>query len=384
MRILFVSQTYLKKDLGASKVIIELAEEMTRLGWKCDLRAAPDLIVGDPGRDVLRKSVKALGSFLQAHARDYDVVDYEHTFLPFPRSTFDERPLLVARSVLLHRETKVNAIPRDATWKGRMHAVLFGRREEREHREVLKSVRASVDAADLVNVANHADEADLVAWGIPKSKIVVLPYGLSTERRRLFDAINSLERPAKPTVAFVGTFDNRKGATDFPALVQHVTSSLPESSFLLLGTYKSESDVLSKFPIALRPRVKVIPQYTPESLPELLMGCSVGVFPSYLESFGFGILEMLAAGLPVIAYDVPGPPMMLPPEYLVPRGDIGKMGEKVIGLIGDSKRLADARSWARERSRAFSWKDIAQKTSEIYLGLCQERAARKRSTGTLN
>ena len=38
---------------------------------------------------------------------------------------------------------------------------------------------------------------------------------------------------------------------------------------------------------------------------------SAGAFPSHCEGFPFGVLEMLAAGLPVVAYRAPGAPMMI-------------------------------------------------------------------------
>jgi glycosyltransferase involved in cell wall biosynthesis len=109
-----------------------------------------------------------------------------------------------------------------------------------------------------------------------------------------------------------------------------------------------------------------VPRFAAEALPELLAPCSVGIFPSYVEGFGYGVLEMLAASLPVIAYDVPGPPMMLPPEYLVGRGDVAGLSARVVALLRDPARLADARSWARERSRQFCSQEIAGATSAIY------------------
>mgnify|MGYP002785256976 FL=1 len=76
---------------------------------------------------------------------------------------------------------------------------------------------------------------------------------------------------------------------------------------------------------------------------------------------------MLAASIPVIAYNAPGPPMMLPSEYLVAPGDTDSMSAKVIDLLKDIKKLAQARVWAKERSQEFCWQKIAEKTSQIYL-----------------
>ena len=85
---------------------------------------------------------------------------------------------------------------------------------------------------------------------------------------------------------------------------------------------------------------------------------------------------MMAAGLPVIAYAAPGPPMMLPPQYLVGIGDAVAMGDKVVALLRDQAALTEAGAWGKERSKAFLWKDIARQTADIYL----ERWQRKQST----
>jgi glycosyltransferase involved in cell wall biosynthesis len=121
--------------------------------------------------------------------------------------------------------------------------------------------------------------------------------------------------------------------------------------------------------------LEVIPKYDPDKLPALLSSCSVGIFPSYIESFGFGVLEMLAASIPVIAYNSPGPPMMLPPNWLVPRGDAKAMSVKVVDLLLDDRRLVQARTEAKRRSKEFCWKTIARQTSEIYFQRWQRKQA---------
>jgi glycosyltransferase involved in cell wall biosynthesis len=372
MRILLVSDAHLSRELGASKVVIELAEELERLGWTCRLSSLPELtgtgsIEGD-------NRARALRAHLQAHAADYDVVDFGYGQLPFPRGDFAPTILLVARSVLLHHHFDNIKIPIDPTWKARVHKLVFGHRERLQHRMYLKSTDRTLAEADLVNVSNDDDETLLVRRGVPKSKIVVLPYGLTTDRQRIFSE-SSAGLPERPTVAFVGTFDSRKGATDFPKIIKRIVAGVPEARFRLLGTYKSDQEVLTRFPASLRDRIEVVPKYVSAELPRLLESCSVGIFPSYVEGFGFGVLEMLAAGLPVIAYNAPGPPMMLPAKYLVDIGDAAAMSGKVIELLKSRTELLAAREWSKARSRQFLWSDIARRTSEVYRARWQERQA---------
>jgi glycosyltransferase involved in cell wall biosynthesis len=363
MRILFCSPIELSEELGASKVLIELAEEMEQVGWQCTLVSPREISSGLNGSEDYCEQLRR---YLIKHADDYDVVEYEHGHLPYPRSDFATGTLFVARSVLLgHHFCKI-AIPGDTSIKGRVRSLLFGRNEEARIRLRTERADVTVREADLVNVLNLDDRAELVSCGIPEEKIVVIPNGIGRSRRTLFDAVSSAP-PVEPVVVFVGTFDQRKGASDFPLIVGEVSRAVPHVRFRLLGTFRDQDLVKKQFPRNLRSRIDVLPHFPAEALPELLSTCSVGVFPSYLEGFGLGILEMLAASIPVIAYNCPGPPVMLPTDYLVMPGDWSGMSAKVIDLLNDVDRLARARCWAKQRSQQFRWEGIAHTTSELYI-----------------
>jgi glycosyltransferase involved in cell wall biosynthesis len=230
----------------------------------------------------------------------------------------------------------------------------------------------------LINVSNDDDKAALVRRGYAAEKIIVLPFGLSGRRRTACDQHCDVLVPsnASQRVAFVGTFDYRKGARDFPILADAICASGGELRLLgTAGLFQTEAAVLRFFPRRLRTKVHVVPRFDPDELPKLLADCAVGVFPSYYEGFGFGVLEMLAAAIPVIAYDAPGPPMMLPPEWLVPRGHVRAMSAKAIELMRDRERLARDRVRARSLSSPFDWLEIARRTADAYESAISRRRA---------
>jgi glycosyltransferase involved in cell wall biosynthesis len=370
MKILFCTQTRLKKELGGSKPVLELAEELGPLGWECDFVSPFDLPgVTVDGIEAVRSYPANLRQHLIAHAAEYDVIDYDHQYLPFPRAEFPARPLFVARSVLLMHHLRNVRYPEPRSLKARLGKLLKGRARQQEREQMVRRAEITTSEADLINVSNDRDRVELVRCGIPDAKIVVFPFGLSRARRALFEGLSS-EPPERPAVAFVGTFDYRKGACEFPQIVRSVSAAVPDVRFHLLGTagmFQTREEVLAHFPAALHARLDVQPRFAPEELPALLSRCSVGLFPSHLEGFGFGVLEMLAASLPVVAYDCPGPTMMLPPEYLTPRGDAQAMSAKLVALLTDPIRLRKARVWARQQSQPFTWQRIACDTSDAYL-----------------
>jgi glycosyltransferase involved in cell wall biosynthesis len=373
MRILFCSHVPLDRRLGMAKHYLELAESFKELGWEARV-AGPDEIAGTTHFDGSPLAFSPhLRTYLRRHAADNDVVEFDHAYLPFERGEFPASTLLVARCMLLHHHFLTINIPPRPRLRAKFGQRLLGWRRAQRLRAIVALADRTVRSADLTVVSNPCDAEELVRSGADAGRVAIFPLGLSRDRLRQFDAV-PIATPARPVIAFVGTFDPRKGMCEFPRIVESVTLRVPDVVFRLLGTAGMISDVagvLASFPRRLRGRLEVQPRYDPHELPALLTGCSAGVFPSHVESFGFGVLEMLAAALPVVAYDVPGPPVMLPAEYLVPRGNAEAMADRVVGLISDPARLGEARLWARNRSRAFDWESAAKATAELY----QQRSA---------
>ncbi|PEN12620.1 hypothetical protein CRI94_13980 [Longibacter salinarum] len=240
---------------------------------------------------------------------------------------------------------------------------------QKARQDRVRRVNIELRAADLIIVSNQHDVDALVREGISKSNITKLPFGLTDERR------NQLVRVAgnstgTPTITFVGTFDFRKGgATDIPRIVDQVLSEHPEVKMRLLGTrglFVSEREVLSHFAPRVQSRVEVVPRYDPDTLPELLLGSTLGIFPSRYEGFPFGVLEMLAAGLPVFAYHSPGPPEMLPGEWLSERGDWKGLADSATRLLHDRQTLSRLKQEALSRAQRFKWDQIAEETLAAY------------------
>ncbi len=371
MKILFCSPCSLQPHLGAARMLMDLAGALERLGWRPTLMGPEDL--GATSTDYGQK----LYAYLRAHHREFDVVDFDYKYLTFRRSDFSEQVLMVARAQLLRHHHLNSPLPPVSGLRSALDLLRY-QRYRRQQRRLLPINDATFREADLVSVLNRHAKDELVGRGVPAERIVVLPNGLSEEQRRRFEAV-PVEPPAQPVVAFIGAFGHRKGASDMPAIFRRVAAAVPAVRFRLLGTqggrYETAEDVRRHFPPSLRPHVEVIPRYAPDDLPGLLAACSVGVFPSYAEGFPLGVLEMMAAALPVVAYDAPGAPEMVPSRFVVPLRDTSAMADRLIALLRDRDALAAARAEARDLARTFRWPDIAARTDALY----RDHLARRRS-----
>jgi glycosyltransferase involved in cell wall biosynthesis len=367
-RILFCSPVPLDLGIGMGKHWLELADSFRELGWEARA-VGPDEIAGGPIRATQETFSPVLRDFLRHTAVGYDVIEYDHAYLPYPRSDFPPGPLFVARCMLLHHHFLTTPLPPAPGVQSWLRHALNAPRRRRWLARVVAQTDATVQQADLTVVSNDRDAAALVRNGADLDRIAVLPPGLTAGRLRQFAAVPD-RLPERPLVGFVGTFDPRKGMCEFPDLVDRVARDVPGVTFRLLGTGGMVPDadgVRRYFPRRLWPRLEICSRYEPDELPGLLAGVSVGVFPSRVESFGYGLLEMLAAAIPVIAYDAPGPHVMLTKDFRVAVGDHAGMATKVAGLLGDSARLREARRWARARAGDFQWDEIAARTADAYV-----------------
>lgn len=382
MKLLIVSHNPLVAELGGPKVVIEFAAAAARVGGSVELWSANDLGVRLPiNHGSVGEFSARVAEVINHRAGDYDVIEIDHTWFPRPVGTLTDQLLLVARSVLLATHFEYLRWPRSNRLRHVLGRVLRG---DRVVREQIERALCTMRAADLINVCNTHDRSNLLGRGFADEKILVQPFGLTDARRAALASANSApDAPDRPQrIAFVGTFDYRKGAIDFPGIVQAVLRSRPGATFRLIGTsglFPDEPAVRRCFPADAQAALQIIPKFAADELPGLLDGCDVGIFPSYLEGFPFGVLEMLAAGLPVIAYDAPGPPMMLPAEWLVRPGDIAGMSARVERLLaGDRQAL---RGQARACAARFRWDDIARETLAVYeQALAQKRDRVRRST----
>lgn len=376
MKIAFFSPKPFSKKLGATKNRIELAESLEVLGWETVLIDKDEVMLSSEGGKEFSYN-EALKNYLIKNAHKYDVVLYEYDSLPFSRDLFCEKTLFVARPALISYPDTEPKIPLNfrarlsMTYNKLLNSLSFTKASSRSKFENEKAI--SLSQCDVIQVQNSLDAKLLKSKGFNEKKIIVVPNGISDERRLAFQKEpKNYKEPF--TIAFIGTFDFRKGAMDFPFIVKAIIKKHPDCRFKLLGTqglFTTAAQVLNFFPRKLRHAIKVVPTFEPMELPELLKNCQIGIFPSYLESFGFGALEMMCAGLPVVSYYVPGPSDFILRELFVSVGDKKLLANKVMDLMEDRVKLARLAQEAREEANRFSWSKIAVHTSKIYEHHCK-------------
>ena len=388
LRILCVINLPPDPRLGANRVWLELAKEWRAAGHSVEYFTLNEAFRRATSRNAVLswrqiRFTRRAARFIRKNAGSYDVIDSLLGTLPFAKTTLEFHGLLVARSVGLYwlyekceRQARLrwNDIPRGKL-TGRIYYNAI-------RRHILRSSAAAIRQADLLNLPNE-DELKSLREDLHSTKpAIVEPYGLTEERRHqlLASAACPEVRLASATICFVGMWSVRKGSRDLGEVVRQIRRAIPSARFRFLGTFTAEENVLRDLGLTSSDGCETIPQYEPGDLPELLRDCTAGVFPSYVEGFGFGLLEQLAAGIPTVAYDAPGPRQILAaePDLLVPAGDTAAMAARIIKILQlPTNEYTELRERSVAVAKRYSWREIARATIDAY------RAALRRKRGRL-
>lgn len=384
LRILEIVNLAWDPRLGAPRVWMELAEQWRAAGHTVEKFSLSDAFPGVPATRVMFAVrqllfIRKAADYIRKNANRFDVIDALIGTVPDSKEALGFKGIIVARSVGLYllyerleRELQNrHSHPSKGKLLGRL---LYGF----IRRQLLRAADRAIRNADLLNVPNEEEAARLrVELGADR-RIIVQPYGLTEERRRALNenAAPAQVRLAQQRVCFIGMWSPRKGAFDWPRIIRHVLAEMPAAQFRFLGTMHGAESVRNDLGIDASAQIELISDFQPDELAALLADCTVGGFPSYMEGFGLAVIEQLAAGLPVIAYDTAGPRDILRrsfPDALIPGGATEEFAAALCRILRlEPEEYRERSRQSVEVASAYSWPQIARETVQAYSQLRAE------------
>ncbi len=185
--------------------------------------------------------------------------------------------------------------------------------------------------------------------------------------------------PPGRRMLWVGRLDEQKG---FPVAVRAFASlavEFPDLTFLVVGEGRDRTAV-SSLPPGARRRVMLAGSVPHRDLPGYVAGADVFVGPALgQESFGIVLVEAMAAGVPVVASDIPGYREVVRKDLdglLVPPGDPVALAAGVRRVLSDpalTGRLVDA---GKARAERYRWDVVLEEIEGAYREALKERAVR--------
>jgi phosphatidyl-myo-inositol alpha-mannosyltransferase len=208
---------------------------------------------------------------------------------------------------------------------------------------------------------------------------VMVPNGVDVER---FASARPARLPPGRRILFVGRMDERKGFRVAVDAFRRLAERHPDLLLVGIGSGR-EAAAARSAPGDIARRIVLVGAVPNDDLPPFEAAADVFVAPSVGgETFGVVLVEAMAAGLPVVASDIPGYDEVLEDGVeglLVPPRDPAALAEAVSRILDDAelaKRLGEA---GRVRANGYAWGSVTDRIEALYASAVCERPGDERS-----
>jgi len=204
---------------------------------------------------------------------------------------------------------------------------------------------------------NFTDRVEVVSPGIDPSWLEV--------KRTFVSGSNIL---------FWGRIEDEKGLPELFTAIKQVCKKIPQVKLTLVG----EGGQLQKYKRmvseqGLSDRIEFTGWLGTQAIQQLVAKCSLGVFPSRIESFGLSVVEAMAGGLPIIATKAGAIPENVEDGItgtLISKENPNALANALIDAIKDPARQETFACKAKDVVRhKFSWDRAANQMIKLYQGL---------------
>jgi phosphatidyl-myo-inositol alpha-mannosyltransferase len=208
------------------------------------------------------------------------------------------------------------------------------------------------------------------ALGLPVGSFRVVPNGVDTARFRDAAALPELTAHPGPVLLFVGRLEPRKGLEHLLRAHRMLRSDRPDAHLVVVGDGPERQSCERLLGADDRASVTFVGQVQPGALPRYHASADVFVAPALGgESFGIVLLEAMAAGVAVVASDIPGYRSVVDDGrdgVLVPPGRAGSLTGALRGLLADPERRAALVAAGHRTADEHDWSVVAGRIREIY------------------
>jgi phosphatidyl-myo-inositol alpha-mannosyltransferase len=226
-------------------------------------------------------------------------------------------------------------------------------------------------AARLIAVSPAAASYHAEALGVEPSRFVQVPNGVDAGRFLDAEPREDLMDRDRTTLLFVGRLEPRKGLEPMIRAFVALCSQREDLRLLVVGDGPERARCEALVPERLRDTVTFLGRVDHDDLPGCFAAADVYVSPALGgESFGIVLLEAMAAGLPVIASDIPGYRTVLREGVqgrFAPPGDPARLAEVVAEVTDDAAGRQRMAAAGRDTVGEYDWPAVATRVREVYL-----------------
>jgi glycosyltransferase involved in cell wall biosynthesis len=207
--------------------------------------------------------------------------------------------------------------------------------------------------------------------GLKPSPVTLIADGIDVE------ALAQMPAETKEFDAvFLGRMHLHKGVLELPKVWQQVVRQRPKARLVVIGEGPHRLQSQRMFQdLGLSESVLFTGGISEAEKNRFLKQARLGLSLSYEEGWGLSVMEFLAAGLPVVSYDLPVFREVFPGCFeLVPLGDIAGAAREILRLLADEDLLQRRGREGQEFVPRYDYRVFAAKELEVLQGACAGRA----------
>lgn len=221
--------------------------------------------------------------------------------------------------------------------------------------------------ADIIIIDNDSLMKELRRQDFPMKKVYInhlgidLPYFKSiVPTKRSFDAV------------FMGRLHSSKGIFDLISIWRTIVDKISHAKLAIIGT--GDRHALEKLKRTIRraglqKNIQLLGYLENEAAFSLIKSSKVFLFPSHEEGFGLVIGEVMACGVPIVAYDLP----MYQNTFkkgmrTVHLGRIDLFSSSVLDLLREKKERIKLIKIGSSCVKRFTWSSTVKKELRILFG----------------
>jgi phosphatidylinositol alpha-mannosyltransferase len=231
-----------------------------------------------------------------------------------------------------------------------------------------------------VGVAVSGAAASFLRRALPDAAVEIVPNGVDV-RAWAEPGTVAEGLPTGRRIVWAHRLDPQKGFAVAVAAFSKIVADVPDAVLVVAGD-GAQREMLGLLTPGVRERVRLLGAVPNDELPPIHAAGEVFVAAATgQESFGIALVEAMAAGLPVVATDIPGYREVVTDGVdglLVPPRDPEALAAGLVRVLTEPQLAERLGRAGRERARSYDWSIVVDRLEELY-GRAVEGAGYDRS-----
>jgi phosphatidyl-myo-inositol alpha-mannosyltransferase len=211
------------------------------------------------------------------------------------------------------------------------------------------------------------------ALGVAIGSFRVVPNGVDVARFAHAEPLEDLRDPERPLLLFVGRLEPRKGLDVLVRAFLRIRAAVPKARLCVVGDGPQRARCQQMIPSSIRHDALFVGHVDEAEKARYFASADLFIAPNVGgESFGIVLLEAMAAGVPIVASDIPGFRSVMRDGRqgrFVRAGDATALADGVLTLLSNDKLRRAMSTEGRRRAAEYDWSEVTVRLEKLYHSL---------------